>query len=777
VWAALSLTFLVLLATGILGSRGTVILDDYSSALIPAFGAAMCWRAGRRASGRLRRAWLLCAASLLSWGIGSGLWTMYEVYLGQEVPFPSLADVGYLASVPLIVAALLTFPADRESNAARIRPLLDGAIAAGSLLFVSWVTVLGPVFRANSGSLLAQSISLAYPAGDVLCATMAVLCLARARGELRITMSLISAGLLTVAVGDGGFAWFTAHGSYAAGNLFDTGYIAGFLLIGVAALRPTRRVDPQPPGDTDIDVSAATPSRFAQALPYAPLLVSMPFAIVMKLRGQPIGPFLFFVGLVVILAVLARQLLSVQANLVLSRQLHETVLTLREREVELQYQAFHDPLTGLANRALFADRIGHALAKKRRPGPVILLLADLDDFKTVNDTLGHPAGDTLLIAVAERLRAVVRPEDTVARLGGDEFAVLLEAPEGIIAAHRVAERIERAMLQPFHLAGIDMVMGASIGIASGSADATGETMLRDADIAMYAAKAAGKGRYEVFAVDLAVANIDRLQLKGDFTDALALGELSLKYQPIIDLSSGRLRGVEALLRWTHPVQGEVSPDVFISLAEASGAILPIGRWVIAEACEQAGRWQQDLPEGSPPLQLAVNVSGRQLDDPELIPAVQAALAASGLHPSLLTLEVTETVLSNEDDDTVAQLVALRDLGVRLAIDDFGTGHSSLSRLREYPFDTLKIDRPFIAGLTPDAPVPDVVITAILALGQGLGMNVIAEGVETEEQLSALRALDCPQAQGFLFARPAHPDVIGELIRSGIVLADPPAVPR
>jgi EAL domain-containing protein (putative c-di-GMP-specific phosphodiesterase class I) len=323
-----------------------------------------------------------------------------------------------------------------------------------------------------------------------------------------------------------------------------------------------------------------------------------------------------------------------------------------------------------------------------------------------------------------------------------------------------------------------MVIGASIGIAAaGSAtggDASvGDALLLEADIAMYAAKADGKGRYAVYAADLAAASIGRLQLKGDLSEALARDELSLMYQPIVDVASGALMGVEALLRWTHPVQGSVSPGEFIPLAEACGAILPIGRWVLSQACAQAATWQLLRPAGMTPLELAVNVSGRQLTDRQLLPTVRAALADSGLAPHLLTLELTESVLFAEEEDVMAALVALRALGVRLAIDDFGTGHSSLSRLSQYPIDTLKVDRSFIDALTPDAPVPDVLVTAILALGGGLGMQVIAEGVETEEQLAALRALGCPQAQGFLFARPGEPDIIGELIREGIALADAP----
>ena len=780
-WSVLGAVFLCLLATTALGSTGTVVLDDYGSMLAPAAAAAACFLACRRESGKSAQAWFLLGLSLLSWAFGGLIWTFYEVILHVPVPFPSLADVGYLMSVPLAVAALLSFPGSQFVGMARMRPVLDGTIAAGALLFVSWTTVLGPAFRAGTGSLFTQGISLAYPSCDVVTASIALLALGRARQGQRATMLLVSLGLIFVAVADSAFAWFTAHGAYATGNLFDTGYVAGFLLIGVAALQNRPQAIP-----VAAEVSTlVTPLRLGMAIPYVPLLVGVPLAVGLQVDGKPLDAFQLSITGFVIVAVLLRQVLSLQLIVGLSAQLHNTVTALRnqegelhktvailrDREVELHHQAFHDPLTGLANRTLFADRVGHALSRSRRLGPVILLLADLDDFKVVNDTLGHPAGDMLLITVADRLRAVVRPEDTVARLGGDEFAVLLDAADGLDDARGVADRITQAMLQPFYLAGVHTVMGASIGIAAADASASAEALLRDADIAMYAAKAQGKGRCAVYAAEFAAENLGRLQLKSDLSQALERGELSLKYQPIVDLDTGMMIGVEALLRWAHPTLGSVPRSAYIPIAETSGAMLPIGRWVLSEACAQAGRWQRARPRGSAAIGLSVNLAGRQLTDPLLIPAVEGALVDAGLAPSCLTLEITESILL-DDEVILAPLMELKKLGVHLAIDDFGTGHSALTRLRHYPIDTLKVDQSFVNALTPEAPVPDVLITTILSLGRGLGMTVIAEGVETENQLAALRVLGCRQAQGFLFARPAEPDVIGELIHAGIALTDP-----
>ncbi|HEY0637712.1 MAG TPA: EAL domain-containing protein [Pseudonocardiaceae bacterium] len=430
-------------------------------------------------------------------------------------------------------------------------------------------------------------------------------------------------------------------------------------------------------------------------------------------------------------------------------------ITDRKRaEEELERLAFHDALTGLPNRALFRDRLRHALDRTGRgaAGPTVIFL-DLDGFKLVNDSLGHDAGDELLREAARRLAAAVRRTDTVGRLGGDEFAVLIERGEHPAAdAVATAERILRALSAPVTLSGGHRVtLTASLGVAVGDRDSTAAGLLRDADVAMYRAKADGKGRWVVHEPGMRTSAAARLELEADLRDALAAGRLRLLYQPVLDLETGLAAGFEALLRWQHPRHGTLAPDVFMGIAEETGLIVPIGRWVLMEATRTAARWRQ-APGVRRPFTMAVNVSARQLESPGLLNDVADALDASGLEASALVLEMTETMLVRDQAEAAERLHALRRLGVRIAIDDFGTGFSSLSHLRRFPADILKIDRSFIATITGDAEVPELVL-GLLDLGRRLRLEIVAEGVETDVQRRWLRDHRCDLAQGALFAPP------------------------
>jgi diguanylate cyclase (GGDEF)-like protein/PAS domain S-box-containing protein len=421
-------------------------------------------------------------------------------------------------------------------------------------------------------------------------------------------------------------------------------------------------------------------------------------------------------------------------------------------EQELTRQAFHDGLTGLANRSVFLDHTEQALRRAGRTGsPPIVLCLDLDGFKDVNDSVGHLAGDELLRVIAGRLQGVVRSTDTVARLGGDEFAVLVDdATGGLPQAADLARRLLQAIGDPIDLGGHRVTVAASIGIVVAEPEATPLSLFRDADIAMYRAKAAGRAQWVVFEPEMRTAALERIELERELSGALAAGQLRLVYQPVVDLSTDQVVGFEALLRWQHPTLGAVGPDKFVPVAEDSGEIVPIGRWVLAEATRTAACWQRAHP--GRPLTIAVNVSARQLAGGTLLRHVAEALSASGLAPSSLVLEVTETALVTDPAAVAERLAELRSLGVRLALDDFGTGYSSLSYLRQFDVDVLKIDRSFVS-LLDGSPEDAAIVHGLVQLGHTLRLEVVAEGVETTAQRDRLRAEQCDLAQGYLFARP------------------------
>jgi diguanylate cyclase (GGDEF)-like protein/PAS domain S-box-containing protein len=420
-------------------------------------------------------------------------------------------------------------------------------------------------------------------------------------------------------------------------------------------------------------------------------------------------------------------------------------------EEQLRQLAFHDPLTLLANRNLFRDRVQHALTiAQRGPHCLAVMFLDLDNFKNINDSLGHDAGDRLLQAVAHRVLQTTRSSDTVARLGGDEFAVLMEGVERSSEVGRVADALIAALNVPFQLDGREVRVGASVGVAISAAEAGAEELLSNADIAMYHAKAAGKNRHVSFQPQMQAMLHERLRLEADISRALANQEFFIEYQPIVDLGTKSLLGVEALVRWRHPEAGVLMPGRFIQVVEECGQIVKLGRWVLRQACRDLCAWRRSIAGGAG-LRLAVNISGRHLQHGELVHDVAQALAESGLEPGNLVIELTESTIMYNTDSNLERFHSLKALGVRLAIDDFGTGYSSLSYLHRFPIDILKIDRSFISSLTNSDNGPELA-RAVITLGETLGLETVAEGIEHEPQVAALLALGCVAGQGFLFAK-------------------------
>ncbi len=852
------------------GTPSTQTVSNLGLMAMPFAVTVACLRRALRLRGSLRHSWILLGASCGAWGLGQTIWTIYETGLGRQVPFPSWADAGYLAAVPLAVAGLLVMPAAAQSMAGFLRIALDGVMVALALFCTSWILVLGPLFDAGGDDLLSTILGLAYPVGDVVTITMLIFALLRARhgGDAgRQPLYLLGLGLTGIALADSGFVYLTSLTSYTSGSFIDIGWFAGFAVLFVAARRPER---PIRTADQEHGL------RFVSSLsvPYTPVVIMASAVLFQHLRGQDLDGPTIAAAMGVLLLIVLRQVLTLRENLALVRNLEDRVvsrttelrrgeerfrslvqnssdvvtivdfdstiqylspsglrvfghdhrllvgtplaaliapnqvprfrsllqeaadktartlvgeflvidsssrlrpaeitvtnliddpnvggLVLNTRDIgdqkrlqnELTHQAFHDSLTGLANRALFKDRVEQALTRARRHRrPLAVLFLDLDRFKAINDSFGHASGDALLVAVSKRLRDCVRAEDTVARLGGDEFAVLVENLAGDAEVRLVSERIKDTFRDPLVIEGRELAVAASIGIAlSEAGDETADDLLRNADLAMYRAKGSGGGARQ-YVPEMHAGTIERLELENDLRQALAREELYLVYQPIVCLRTGELSGAEALLRWQHPTRGLVSPADFIPVAEASGMIVPIGEWVLRQACRDAQRW--DAIPGGDRLSVSVNLSGRQFQTSELPSMVPQALLEAGLAAERLTLEMTESVLIDRDDETLALLHELRRIGVRLAIDDFGTGYSSLSYLHRFPVDIVKIDRSFVERLTGETDETSLA-GSIVRIGQGLRVTTVAEGIEDAVQLRTLQRLGCDRGQGFYFARP------------------------
>ena|GEM_PF-857742 len=870
------------------GARRTEQVDDIGQFVSAFLGAAACLFAAFKQRGRGRVAWALIGASAFCWGAGEVVWSYYVLLRGEQVPFPSFADLGYLSAVPLAIAGVLCFPLAASRASSRVRTVLDGLVIAGSLLIVSWATVLGTVYRLGTGSTISQLISLAYPAGDIVIGTMLLVLASRAPRSNRLPLLLLGGGLMANLVADSGFAYLTTTNSYGPGNPVDTGWIAGYLLIAIAALRVASMPAVTAAGESNS-------GRVWGLLPYVPVAAAVVTAGIEELMPGDLDRVIFWGMMFVVVLVIVRQFLMLVDNQALNRQLESNAAALRQREEhfrslvqnssdvitlidldgriryqsssverifgysigqligtpfgelvhvddrtqmlrriqeainiegppisvecrlqredgsfcvsevtvtnllqvptvrglvlntrdvserkaleeKLTHQAFHDSLTNLPNRAAFRVVLDHAVhgPDQRR---IAVLFLDLDDFKVVNDTLGHEAGDQLLAAVAKRIEATLRPGDSVARLGGDEFAVLLQNMEGESIARRVADRITRQLSTPFAIEGRELFVHASIGIAAlVSGEEEAEDLLKNADVAMYIAKARGKGRYIEYEESLHRAAMDRMELERELQEALAHQEFVLHYQPVVVLETGAIHSVEALVRWDHPRRGLLYPADFISLAEQTGLIVELGRWVLQQAARDVRRWQVRYPS-NPPMMVSVNVSGHQLQGDGLVADVAAAVDGAGLDPRSLILELTESVLMEETTSIARTLQELRSNGVRLALDDFGTGYSSLGHLRDFAVDIIKLDRSFVSrigsGLADGA-----ILRAIIGLGNTLGLLTIGEGIERPEQLAALNAMGCHAGQGFHLSRPLPLDAMEALlagcIESGSGRQLPPA---
>lgn len=740
-------------------SQGTaqLVVSDITALLVSSTAVVLSALATRSAQGRLRAAWAALTVGLLGWAVGDAIWAYHELVLG-EFPFPSAADAAYLLLPVGACAAMLLFPTARSAQS-QIRLVLDGVIVAASLFLVSWLTVLRSVFDAGAETRLGLAVSLAYPVSDLVVLTVAAYVLIRAGSYERRSLILFTLGMACIAVSDTLFVYLSAKDQYSSGDPIDIGWIAGLLLIMVAVAAAHG-------DDPGARPAVHLPSWASVWLPYAPLMAAGIVAAtqpVELLRSVPVQ--LTAVGLVV--TVLARQFLVVSEN----RQLVSGVAE----------QALRDPLTGLANRDLFHDRLDHAVQLLRRDGLTVAVIAiDLNDFKLVNDTMGHPAGDELLKRAGERILGCVRVGDTVARVGGDEFAVLVEGD--IDHSSLIAQRLLEAFDQPFVIEDRDLLIRPSVGLAiadSDDLDLSSEELYRRADQAMYAAKRSRLGGVTTYTAEL--ARIDdsddqllsrpgllghdsgaaMLRLLGELRYAIDHSQLDLAYQPQVDLSTGKIVGVEALLRWPHPVRGVLGPEQFLPLVRQHGLMGSVNAFVLDRALDEAVRWHS----AGAGVRVAINLFAPSISDPGLPDRIAQALTDRGLSAAALTVEVTEDCFLHNVGSAQSVLNRLRECGTRISIDDFGSGYSALSYLRDLPVDEVKLDRDFIVAVPVDRRAA-AVVSAVVDLAHALGLITVVEGVENAATADRLRALGCDVAQGYYFSPPLGADeLLDRLTRS------------
>ncbi len=758
--AALASGALLLLITlfAAIGPFRLPIVRNLAQLVASAAACAACWHTARSTSGRMRMSWSAISLGCGAWAVGQALYTGLVIAHRSETYLigPTVADIAFLLFPVGAVACLLLFPPAGGSSV-RIRSLLDGCALLTALVAIS-VPIAQAVYAENGqfGG-LNPAKAIAYPTGDILIIALSFYLVSRPTRH-RSPLLLLAAGVSMMALADASFP--TGKGPWS-----DLGFVAAFLFLAYAAttggrlLALDRAAGHSPP---------PSQSPGATMLPYLPLGVAIMTTAVRALQGhQPRIPETAAIS-VAVAAVLLRQYLTVRDN----RRLLQEV---EKREEQLRSQAFQDQLTGLANRALFTDRVAHALDLHRRDlRPVGLLFCDLDDFKAVNDTLGHGAGDEVLIRVAERLRGALREGDTLARFGGDEFAVLLEDGS---EPTQVAARIIDALRAPFVINDMVINVGVSVGVTDldgKQAIPTLDELLAHADVAMYSAKRSGKGQLALYESTMVLPAAVDLQLREPLRTALRTGKIVAVYQPIIDLAKGRMVAVETLARWMHDGL-QVSPVEFVPLAGRAGLLAELTDHMLDEACAQLARWIRLF--GDQGLRTGVNIPPQLIVDLDFPHRVAAVLNRHSLRPEQLILEITEEALLGDLATARAVTGRLRRIGTSLSLDDFGTGYSSLLHLQQIPLDALKIDISFVADVDRDADA-ERFLRAFLTLGRDLGLSVTAEGVEREEQAAALRRLGCPTAQGFLFGRPSPAAVLeSTLLVPGAVWAPAPRARR
>ena len=712
---------------------------------LAALGAAVALTcAAVRSRGRTRHVWGLLAGSQWAFALGDGWWAA-DALRGIETPSVSIADIAYLAGYPMLAAGLLALVVARGGREA-LPAAADGLVVGIIATLGVWHFLIDSV---ATGSITEVVIAAAYPVADVLL----LACLAwlvTASAAWSPAAGWIAANVVVTVGADLWYAVDVARGGSGEGPLMDAVYVVSYLPMALAAMHPTARALAW-----RVPLGGAAASGRSRVIVLGAGVVSAPFVGMMAAMEGHSSVFL------VVTAALSAVIVGRMTGVV-SRASRDQAALAASEEL-LTRRATHDDLTGLPNRRALLEELTRRLGGARE-GVVVLVVADLDDFNLVNDGLGHATGDELLRKVADRVRGAARGDEFVARIGGDEFVLLTSAADGAGDAMAIARRVSAVLEAPFMLTSGEVYVGASLGVAlaDGTEGRDAQELLQDAGIALYRARETGHGQCRVFGGAMRQWVAERHSLENDLRRAIDHDEITLSYQPQVDLGTRRMVGVEALARWQHPTRGHVSPAQFVPLAESTGLIVPLGERLLATACADARRWNDTH---GPVLTVSVNVSARQLSQPDVVERVRDVITASGVPTGMMVLELTETALATDPARMRQRMAALRELGLRIELDDFGTGQSSLAALNTFPLDAVKIDRAFMAGVGEDTRATHAV-AAVVALIHALGLGSVAEGIETEDQARSMAALGCGRGQGYLFGRPSPAVVIDALLADG-----------
>jgi diguanylate cyclase (GGDEF)-like protein len=804
---SVALLLISLAATTIPQSEWTrIVLIDILVIIANALAVGVLVYAARATfthSKRLAWVWVFLSLAQVSYFVADVIWFILEVILQQD-PFPSLADGFYVLYYPLFLFGILLFPTLKQNRTDGLKTTLDMGVVLLASVLGFWNFLIGPIIHAGEDTPLALLLSLAYPVGDILLLNALLsLIYKQIVGTRRGAMLLLSASVFSFIFIDCFFSYQFITETYVSGSPLDVGWIIPYLLTGLAGVCHIITIRSEPASEMKPKSQALLFGRWTMYLPYIFLIGAFILLILSHSLPMPMSFDQLALSVsIIIFFVLVRQIITLAENNRLNSELQNAMdqvkvqaytvqkanqdlqfeINIRKKaEEQLVHDALHDALTGLPNRVLFIDRLKHAMecARHRKDYPFSVLFLDLDQFKVVNDSLGHNVGDELLIAIAKRLLGCMRPSDTIGRLGGDEFVILMEdATDDVVYA--TANTILARLKQPFALTQHEIYTSASIGVVNAAADyERPEDILRDADIAMYQAKANGKACWETFHPLLRDQAMKRLVFERELRQAIERKEFVLYYQPILTLGDHVISGFEALIRWQHPLHGLIPPDDFIPIAEETGLIVQIGEWVLNEACRQLAAWQQAYPN-TDPLYMNINVSGKQLVHPVFVNHVLNALKVSGVDGHHLRLEITENVCIDNHEAAIEVFTLLREYGIQLQIDDFGTGYSSLGYLQQFPIQTIKIDRSFINKMNASGENSSIVKT-IISMAKDLSMNTIAEGIETEDQLKNLKKFGCQFGQGYLLSYPVPQSEIErqldkQLTKEQSVQKRPPHIP-